>query len=494
MHHAWVRCATGVVATLSLAAGLWACDTPVYQYSMYEWRAERYEVRYFHRAGTQPESDKAVAERLRRASAAEAGSANLTFQVVEVGPEGQVPDRHQRVWRRHRGDDLPLHVITSARGELYAGRLDAGMAAGLVDSPKRRELARALSGGDAGVLVVLADRAAGDRGRVVRVAREAAAAGSDEQCHVGLVVVDRDDPAERWLVRQLLSVEGDLVDIRASMVFGAFGRAHVLPPYVGEGVTAAGLAELIQFMHGPCACELKVANPGIDLLMSWDWAAHLPQWATGQATQAGFVLLDFGDRVDEGAADPDDVEADASGAVATTAVDRQPGAEVPEQAIDVPGSSQASAARPSAAEPQLSRPASPAGEARLTPPSPTVEAQGVEEPAATSTSDEASEERAAGAESSEQGSPATDPEPDGDEPRSDGADATPGRRITLVGRAPELPAVRPAQMALHAEAELIENQGLATSLAARVGIVLALIAAAGAVGTIIIWRRTRETE
>ena len=35
-------------------------------------------------------------------------------------------------------------------------------------------------------------------------------------------------------------------------------------------------AFLVRFMNGPCTCEIKAANLGVDLISNWDWEALVP--------------------------------------------------------------------------------------------------------------------------------------------------------------------------------------------------------------------------
>lgn len=458
--------AIGIVATTLLAiATLHACDTPVYQYSMYEWRPDRYQVRYFHGPGETPAADAAANERLRRA-----GRANVSFQSVEVAEDGTVAQEHASAWRGHARADLPLYVVSApGHGVIFAGRLDAEAAGQLLDSPKRREIAGELSAGRAGLLVVLIDRDAGDGERVLQTARAAAAEGSDGERRVGLVTIDRSDPSEGPLVRQLLTVEDDLADLAGSMVFGALGRGRVLPPFVGKGVTAQGMRDLIAFMHGPCACELKTSNPGLDLLIGWDWDGRLPQWAAGTATQPNFMLFDF--QVDpeaEGsgqaaAADPDAVQQPLTSPAQDSRA-TQPAA-APRRAI---------ASRPEPAAPRMTAPE--ATPDALSAPEP----EPVDEPATVPAAEPAPPQTAAEAHA---------PPPDAPEPEAEapvGAEP-PAEPVRLVSRAPELPSSGQARLASRALGE--DEESVGSVLAARVGVVLLVLAALAGAGHLVLIRR-----
>lgn len=453
----FVRAAGVLAALLFAAAGARACDTPVYQYSMYEWRPDAYQVRYFHRAGEA--GDASVNDRLRQAA-----PANLSFQAVAVSADGAVAPEHAAAWRGRSLSDLPLHVISApGHGIIFAGRLDAEAAGHLLDSPRRRELAGELSRGRAGVLLVLTDPSTGDGDRVLRVARAAAAEASDGDRRVGVVSVRRDDPAERWFVRQLLAVEEDLADLAGSMVFGAFGRGRVLPPFVGAGVTAQGMRDLIAFIHGPCACELKAANPGLDLLMSWNWTERLPQWAAGSASQPGFMLFDF--QVDpdaEGSGQAARVDPDAPAAPVTAAA--------PAEARAVTEARGTSSAATSAA-----RTTAPATRVASTPAPEPEHARERPAPAATAAAPPAPPA-------------ATPPSPAAAELEAQEPITAQAPTPRLIARVPELPTTGQARLA--AQAAAAEEDAFSGSLAARLGVIGLVLAALAGGGTLLL-RRVR---
>jgi hypothetical protein len=95
---------------------------------------------------------------------------------------------------------------------------------------------------------------------------------------LGLLEVSRSNPAERWLIRAMMTVEPDLAGlVDQPMVFAVYGRARILEPYVGKGITVDNLAQLVEFVTGACSCQVKDANPGVDLLTTWNWDATAEQ-------------------------------------------------------------------------------------------------------------------------------------------------------------------------------------------------------------------------
>ena len=291
-----VACARGawlLAGLLTACVAVYACDTPVYEYTIHNWARDYYQIRYFY-SGQEDAADVQVNDYLGGAGQRAGGSANLSFASVDVDSldPNQSPS-HQRAWNRHKSERLPFYLVTSPRGaEVFVGHLDLNASRTMLDSPKRGELAEQLSEGKQGVLVTLLGQSGKENTEARTAVRDVVAVADERGLDVAVMEVSRSDPAEQWFVRQLLSIEDDLKDIPRPMVFGAFGRGYVVPPYVGKGITVRNLSDLVAFINGPCACEIKAANPGTDLLTDWNWDAHLAGWAGGTESQPQFVIFD----------------------------------------------------------------------------------------------------------------------------------------------------------------------------------------------------------
>jgi hypothetical protein len=63
------------------------------------------------------------------------------------------------------------------------------------------------------------------------------------------------------------------------MLFAIYGRGRVMPPGIGKEVTADSLKAAVGFLAGRCSCTVKDQNPGLDLLVKWDWEATSEKFA-----------------------------------------------------------------------------------------------------------------------------------------------------------------------------------------------------------------------
>ncbi len=277
-----------LVALLSLPlvpgqlAPLAACDVPVCEYALVHWPRQEYTLYYLH-DGAEAKADARANELLRKVAAGKVGHANLRFTPVDASldPERLAPDARY-VLELSGGASRPRHILMSPKGRaVFSGHMTVQDARELLASPKTAALADMLCRGLRGVMVVMTDgdeaqsAAALETARGVIDSAQDARVVEDARVRMGLLEVSRQDPSERWLVRQLLAVEADLGERRGPMVFGAYGRGHVTEAYLGKGITASNLAELAKFMNGPCTCEIKAANLGVDLVSDWDWEAHV---------------------------------------------------------------------------------------------------------------------------------------------------------------------------------------------------------------------------
>ncbi|QDU97999.1 hypothetical protein [Lignipirellula cremea] len=330
----WLLVAVACLATAMQPAD--GCDTPVYRYAMYRWQPAPYEVYFFHE-GELTEEQQAVADFLGSAAEQEQEPANVVYLPVDTAGDedlasANIPADVRDLWQKTTVKTTPGYLIVSPRGgKLFVGSLTLAEARSLVDSPVRRKIAAALAEGNAAVYLLLTHPAATpvegnpglwamlenpdllrrSQGRTNQESRdllnklqaevaagkvnlfagrsdlfpevaEEKAPGDDPPAvdakpapapQIAWLEVDRDDPAEQWLVRQLLAVEDDLQGIQQPSVYVLYGRGRTLPPFIGKGVHHELLKECLEFVTGACSCTIKDQNPGVDLLMTADWEA-----------------------------------------------------------------------------------------------------------------------------------------------------------------------------------------------------------------------------
>jgi len=309
------------VVVLNCVAPATACDTPVYRYAMYRWEPTPYEVYHFH-AGEMDAAFAAASEKLADARHDKSAPANVAVYPVNLAKEAEVktvPPDVRRLWEKkvEQGAKTPATVIVNPLGfEVHTGDLAADDVAGLLQSPLRSEVGELLGKGHCGVYVLLL----GTDARLNKAASEAVDklikdvnsgdlalyAGPDAynplSPKTASAQVSQDDKedaskdkAEKttkpphsavalkftqkqlkaqdpWFYRSLMAVENDLYEFQDEpMLFVIYGRGRALPPYIGKGIVYDNLVEVTDFITSACSCTVKDQNPGVDLLMAYDW-------------------------------------------------------------------------------------------------------------------------------------------------------------------------------------------------------------------------------
>jgi O-succinylbenzoate synthase len=83
--------------------------------------------------------------------------------------------------------------------------------------------------------------------------------------------VSRSDPGERMFVRMLMRSQSEEIAGDVPVLFPVFGRGRILTALAGSAIVAGNLEDAATFLAGPCSCQVKELNPGIDILMAADW-------------------------------------------------------------------------------------------------------------------------------------------------------------------------------------------------------------------------------
>jgi hypothetical protein len=72
--------------------------------------------------------------------------------------------------------------------------------------------------------------------------------------------------------------ENFLKDSKEPALIPIYGRgiAMVNECLIGKGINADNIGALVRFLLGPCSCEIRRLNPGIEMLSSTNWDGAPP--------------------------------------------------------------------------------------------------------------------------------------------------------------------------------------------------------------------------
>jgi hypothetical protein len=289
----------------------------VFRYALERWTPDSYEIVVFHDGGLSGEQNKLIANLQEYAENPEGCTTNITVTVARTDKKLDKNLRQlfnpeptataSRGASAQKPPSLPWMVIrypesTNIKANIYAGPLDGAVLKAVFDSPLRRTLTEKLMRGETAVwiLVECGDKQKDDRAadwlrrhlaeleKTLKLPELTDSPKDKLRIDVALKIefsllrLSRTDPAEKHLVAMLLGMEDDLESSKEPIVYPVFGRGLALWAIMGKGINADNIDRAAKFLVGPCSCEIKAQNPGVDLLLTADWAERL----TGQFTKA----------------------------------------------------------------------------------------------------------------------------------------------------------------------------------------------------------------
>lgn len=324
-----------VVMALALSFAALACNVPVFRYALERWPADNYFVTVFYDGSLSPQ-DREVVDWLENSSAKVIPYSNFVVQSCDIS--SPLPNDAGQLWKQLDKPELPCMVVRypgmmRMAPPVWTGPLSEDAAHTLVDSPLRQEIAGRILDGDSVVWILLeSGNKARDDAAAALIEKQLDAAaqllelpnaddfspdefvpinesGPELRIAFSMVRLSRSDPAEAMLVNMLLQSEPDLNDYAEyPLAFPVYGRGRVLFALVGDGIDERNIRESCMFATGPCSCQIKELNPGIDLLMKVDWDAGIGGgWVQDAALPP---LVGFSELVSEAAAEETSEEND----------------------------------------------------------------------------------------------------------------------------------------------------------------------------------------
>jgi hypothetical protein len=276
-----------------LPACVQACSTPVFRYALERWPADFYDGVLVHRG---PIAEDHPAAKLFEGETAEFLNLRLSRMDLNSAAEEDV----KNLLGDKVPEKLPALVLwypwqKGRAAPFWTGEFTPETVAVLIQSATREEVAKRLTEGQAGVWIFVEsgdkakDKAALEllKKELETVTKELMefAPPVEEADTPGIsfefstVSLSRTDPNERALLSIIMHSEPDLDEyVKEPMAVPVFGRGRALYTLIGEGINADNIREAAAFLTGPCGCEIKMMNPGVDLLMAVNWDGAVMQF------------------------------------------------------------------------------------------------------------------------------------------------------------------------------------------------------------------------
>jgi len=261
---------------------------------MERWPADFYDAVLIRR-GPMTEEQKQLQNKLQEENYEAEAPLNLRFMEVDVNDAIE-----EKVKELLMSEEIPERLPVLAlwypwqRGRaapVWQGPFTRSTVSALFDSPVRQKLVERLSEGQTAVWIFLeSGKADKDKAALEFLEKELETATQELTKEAesipddwgmpkftyefSILSLSRTDPNESMLSELLLNSEPDLDEYADEpVIFPVFGRGRALYALVGEGITEDNIRETIGFLVGACGCEIKMMNPGVDLLLAANWDA-----------------------------------------------------------------------------------------------------------------------------------------------------------------------------------------------------------------------------
>jgi len=295
------RITTTMIMVLSVLvpSSAFACSTPVFRYALERWAADYYEAVYIHRDPLSQE-EKQLLDTLRQEGSET--EAFLNLRVVEMDVASSTEDEVKSLLMSEKmPETLPVLVLwypwqKGRTPPIWQGRLTPSMVTAFLQSPVRQKLVERLTEGQTAVWLFLeSGNASKDKAALALLEKELDTvieeleeeaesippelAGPEIDYEFSILPVSRSDPNEPILLSLLCGSESDLDEYsNEPIIFPVFGRGRALYALIGAGINTDNIRETVGFIVGACGCEIKMMNPGVDLLLAANWDAAAVQF------------------------------------------------------------------------------------------------------------------------------------------------------------------------------------------------------------------------
>jgi hypothetical protein len=295
-----------------------ACQVPVFRYALERWRPDPYQLVIVHDGNLTGEQKSNLVHLEESLVGSNGPIVNLRFETIDLAKEKDQLERWQKIHVEGNASVTvhlfyPFEGFESTVSPIWSGAFTRKNVDTIMDSPIRRELVKRILAGNSAVWLFLEsgnkeedDKLFKELEKHARVAEKEIAIpegvihhsalddpdlllGPGDQENIlessvplkiafSILRLSRKDPQETVLLAMLLNLEDDLLDKDMEskpMLFPAFGKGRVLAPLVGKGINEENALGDCGYLCGPCSCQVKNQNPGMDMLVKADWWSAL---------------------------------------------------------------------------------------------------------------------------------------------------------------------------------------------------------------------------
>ena len=270
-----------------LANSVMSCTVPVFQYAMERWTQSYYHGVLLYSGNLSQEEKETFASFHRMLKN---NNSLLNLQVEKLNVESR-PDQYKRLLKGADPGNLPALALWYPRQKgqnkpFWIGDLQMSDLEKIGESSKRREITGHLIKGSP-VVWLLVYPQGHDNKQVPLNSLQSGITKSVEAMkqrpqykpllgengkEVSFPVVTLSAGSQKEsVVLSMITGLRDGSSVKEPIVIPVFGRGRALTTFTADKISEERIYNIMTFLMSPCACQIKMASPGTDMLVQANW-------------------------------------------------------------------------------------------------------------------------------------------------------------------------------------------------------------------------------
>ncbi|MFP4622098.1 MAG: hypothetical protein ACLFM7_12360 [Bacteroidales bacterium] len=284
-----------VMVLLFGAHSVMSCTVPVFQYAMERWNQSLYDGVLLYK-GSLSQEEKATFAEFQEMLSKDKSVLNLRIEKLDVDSKS---DEYDQLLEGVKPGNLPAMALwypmeKGNKEPFWVGPLEMPVLENVIESEKAREVTHHLVGGSPVVWILIHPSDEDNKDETLNSLREkiseTVASMKQDPQFKSLIENDGDEvsfpivpmsakSSEETVLLSMITGLRDDSSLDESVVIPVFGRARALTTFKADKITQDRIYNIMRFLMSPCACQIKMASPGNDLLMKANWEKGFESFA-----------------------------------------------------------------------------------------------------------------------------------------------------------------------------------------------------------------------
>jgi hypothetical protein len=284
-----------VLFIVFLADSVMSCTVPVFQYAMERWAQSYYHGVLFYKGSLSQEDKETFAsfqQMLKK------NNSLLNLQVEKLNVESK-PGQYKQLLKGTDPGHLPALALWYPRQKgqnkpFWIGELQMSVLANIAKSSKRREMTGHLIEGSPVVWLLVypqeqeniqaqLNNLKGGIAKSIEAMKKSPQfkpilEGNGKEVSFPVITISSGSREESVVLSMITGLR-DGSSVKEPVVIPVFGRGRALTTFTADKISEERIYNIMTFLMSPCACQIKMASPGTDMLVQANWQKAFDEYS-----------------------------------------------------------------------------------------------------------------------------------------------------------------------------------------------------------------------